>query len=85
MSMVPAESLRHDAADYEKRIHPSKLSKLEKHYIVKAKKHNLSPQDLLHVLPHWCGNPKAFLPLQNCCTSTFHRKASCSPAGAWTA
>lgn len=50
--MVPIEGYRHDATDYEVSLRSAAVAKLERHYIAKAKKHNLSPQDLLHVLPH---------------------------------
>lgn len=55
VGMMPVEGHRHDATDYEVSLRSATVAKLERHYIAKAKKHNLSPQDLLHVLPHRCG------------------------------
>lgn len=46
------EARRQAAIAYEAQLPSAKVAKLERHYISKAKKHNLSPQDLLHVLPH---------------------------------
>eukprot|EP00892_Ulva_mutabilis_P007235 jgi/Ulvmu1/4884/UM020_0170.1 len=49
--MLP-EDRRHAPSTYEAALPSAKVAKLERQYVAKAKKHNLSPQDLLHVLPH---------------------------------